>query len=76
MKKLIKVIDKDAFVFSSSANETLGEGDFLKQYSTFKNKIRNSEKKIKSNKKYKRHIIPKRKRLALKHKKWTIKKID
>ena len=73
MKKLIKRIDKDAFVFSSSANETLGEGDFLKQYSVFKNKVRNADSEIKIVKKYKRHIIPRRKYLALKHKKWTIK---
>lgn len=55
MKKLIKEIDPNAFVFSSAVTETLGDGNFMKEASIFKNKILNSHENIKINFTYKRY---------------------
>ena len=55
MKKLIKEIDPNAFVFSSAVTETLGDGNFMKEASIFKNKILNAHENIKINFTYKRY---------------------
>mgnify|MGYP005771413583 CR=1 FL=1 len=52
MKKLIKVIDNNAFVYSSTVTETLGDGDFMKEQSIFKNKVNISQNQIKSPNRY------------------------
>ena len=39
MHKLVKNIDDNAFVFSAPVTETMGDGNFMKQMSIFKNKI-------------------------------------
>lgn len=55
MKKLINQIDHNAFVFSSSVDETVGDGDFMKEASIFKNKVRKSSPTLKSIARYSRH---------------------
>lgn len=55
LKKLIKQIDENAFVFSENVDETLGNGDFLMEASIYKNKIKNANKQIKNKTKYQRH---------------------
>lgn len=72
-KSMIKKLDENAFVFSAQVNETLGDGNFLKEYSIFKNKIKSSKKSLKNKKKYKR--IENIKKLKLKKKEKTYKKI-
>ena len=52
MKKLIRGIDENAFVFSSTVTETLGDGDFIKEMSIFKHKIISAKNIVKNNKKY------------------------
>lgn len=52
MKKLVNEIDKNAFVYSSTVTEMLGDGDFMKEQSIFKNKIRISKNNLKSITKY------------------------
>lgn len=52
MKEIIKDIDKNAFVFSTSVNETLGDGYFMKESSLRKNKIVNATAFSKADVKY------------------------
>ena len=70
-KSIVNKIDENAFMFSSQANETLGDGNFLKEYSIFKNKIRKSKSNLKNNIKYLRHENIKK--LKLKKKQKTFK---
>lgn len=70
-KSMVNKIDENAFMFSSQANETLGDGNFLKEYSIFKNKIRKSKSNLKNNIKYLRHENIKK--LKLKKKQKTFK---
>ena len=60
MKKLVAKLDDNAFVFSTSVDETVGEGDFLKIFSIFKNKVRKAKKKLKTDNKYLRHVKPRK----------------
>lgn len=53
MKKIIKEIDENAFVFSSAVTETLGDGNFMKESSVFKHKVTNSKNLVKNNQKFK-----------------------
>ena len=63
MKKLVKEIDNNAFVFSSSVTETIGEGDFMKAISKLQAKIKKSKTNIKNQTKYKIYKINKQKRV-------------
>lgn len=54
MKSIIKDIDKNAFVFSTSVKETLGESFFLKEVSIKKHKMLDATAICKSNKKLRR----------------------
>ena len=49
---IINKIDENAFIFSAPVTETMGDGNFLKEYSIFKNKVLKSEKKLKNKHKY------------------------
>lgn len=42
MKEIVKDIDKNAFVFSTSVSETVGDGNFLKEASIIKHKIQHA----------------------------------
>ena len=53
MKKLVKEVDENAFVFSSAVTETLGDGDFMKEQSIYKNKINLAKITLKNKNKYK-----------------------
>lgn len=55
MKKLVNQIDSNAFVFSDYVNETVGDGDFLKEVSIFKNKVKKSKPVLKTELVYIRH---------------------
>lgn len=52
MKKLVKKVDENAFVYSSTVTETLGDGDFMKEQSIFKNKVNLAKIKLKTTNKY------------------------
>lgn len=70
MKKLVNEIDHNAFVFSSTVTETLGDGDFMKEASIFKHKITYSKATLKNIIFIKRKEKPKKiikKRLKLKN---------
>ena len=54
IKSLIHDIDKDAFVFSTSVTETVGDGNFMREASILKNKIKNAKPHIKNQNKYSR----------------------
>lgn len=63
-KKAIVEIDKNAFMFSSIAMETIGEGHIVDKKSPFKTKVKNSKISLKSEKSYKRTRFKNKKRLA------------
>jgi uncharacterized membrane-anchored protein YitT (DUF2179 family) len=46
MKSLVRNIDENAFVFSYTVDETIGNGDFLKELSIFKNRVSKAKPKI------------------------------
>ena len=48
IKRLVNEIDENAFVYSSAVTETLGDGDFMKEVSIFKNKVNKARSKIKN----------------------------
>ncbi len=52
MKKLIKEVDENAFVFSAAVTETLGDGNFMKEASIFKHKIAEANYILKNKKRY------------------------
>lgn len=60
MKKLVNEIDYNAFVFSSTVTETLGDGNFMKEASIFKNKVLEAKETLKSDKLLSRKIKPKK----------------
>ena len=63
-KKAIVEIDKDAFMFSSIAMETIGEGYIVDKKSPFKTKVKSSSSKLKDCQKYRRTSFKNKKRLA------------
>lgn len=73
MKKLVSNIDENSFVFSAPVTETVGDGNFMKESSIFKNKVKNSKLNLKNNKKYQRHNKIKKLKLKRKQKKFRIK---
>lgn len=74
MKKVVKEIDEDAFVFSASVAETIGEGNFMKEMSKFKTKIKNSQQSLKNKIKYNKYKIDKKHRLFSKKTKYHLNK--
>jgi len=68
MKKLVNSIDEEAFVFSAPVTETMGDGNFMKEMSVFKNKVRKAKILIKNQEKCKRHKIKKTLKLIRKKK--------
>lgn len=54
LREIIKKIEPNAFVFSNIVSETYGDGNFLKEQSIFKNKIRQSQSLLKTNDKVSR----------------------
>lgn len=68
MKKLVHTIDENAFVFSAPVTETLGDGNFMKEMSVFKNKVRKAEKDLKTVKGYSRHAHIKKLKFSKKEK--------
>ena len=47
-KSLVNKIDKNAFLFSAPVTETMGDGNFLKEQSIFKNKVLKSKENLKN----------------------------
>ena len=72
MKKLVSSIDEDAFVFSAPVAETVGDGNFMKEMSVFKNKVRKSESAIKTKNKFARFADIKKLKLSKKEKKFRL----
>lgn len=60
MKKLVNELDRNAFVFSSTVTETLGDGNFMKEASIFKNKVSEAKETLKSDKLLSRKIKAKK----------------
>ena len=54
LKKLVKTVDENAFVFSESVDETVGDGKFLLEESIFKNKVKSATASLKNKNKYTR----------------------
>ncbi len=54
MKSIIKEVDPNSFVFSTTVRETLGESFFLREASVRKNKIRNATSSLKLSARYNR----------------------
>lgn len=54
-KGIINKIDENAFIFSAPVTETMGDGNFLKEYSIFKNKVQKSTENLKNKNKYNIH---------------------
>lgn len=75
MKKLVASIDEDAFVFSAPVTETVGDGNFMKEMSLFKNKVRKANNILKSKTKFLRHVGIRRLKLKRKQKIFKLKKI-
>ena len=77
-KKTIVEIDKNAFMFSSIAMETIGEGNIVDKKSPFKTKVKNSKISLKSENSYKRTRFKNKKRLAksLKLRKYQKSQLD
>ena len=71
LKSLVNKIDKNAFLFSAPVTETMGDGNFLKENSLFKNKVAKAQPKLKSKNKYlkcgKIKLKRKQKRFSLKN---------
>lgn len=70
MKKLVADIDHNAFVFSAPVTETVGNGNFMKEVSIFKNRIAKVESMIKTEEIYKRHKKVKKLKLKRKQKRF------
>ncbi len=60
MKRVVKEIDENAFVFSASVVETIEEGNLTKEMSEFKTKIKFASSCLKLNTKYTRKIQKKK----------------
>ena len=52
MKEIVKDTDKNAFVFSTTVNETLGDGYFMREASIFKSKVKTAPQLSKGQEKY------------------------
>ena len=74
LKSIVNKIDENAFLFSAPVTETMGDGNFLKEHSIFKSKIRRSRYQIKKNVSYKRHCDIKKIKLKRKQKIFYLKK--
>ena len=62
MKKLVAEIDSKAFVFSAPVTETIGEGNFMKEQSAFKNRIKKASIIMKTDEAYNQYLKPKKSR--------------
>lgn len=76
MKKLVSTIDEEAFVFSAPVTETVGDGNFMKEMSVFKNKVRKAKICLKSKSKFTRHLDIKKLKLKKKEKKFRLDKFQ
>ncbi len=74
MKRIVSSIDKNCFVFSSVVTETIGNGDFMKESSIFKNKVLKSKASLKNTLSYKRKEHIKSLKLKRKQKRLRIYK--
>lgn len=74
MKKLVAQIDENAFVFSAPVTETVGDGNFMKEMSIFKNKIRKARPQLKNDLLCSRHEHIKRLKLSKKQKRYKQKR--
>ncbi len=72
MKKIVHSVDEEAFVFSAPVTETMGDGNFMKEMSQFKNKVRKAENNIKNKTKYSRHANIKALKMKKKQKRFFI----
>lgn len=72
MKKIVHGVDEEAFVFSAPVTETMGDGNFMKEMSEFKNKVRKAKDNIKNPQKYDRHQNIKTLKLKKKQKRFFI----
>lgn len=72
MKKIVHSVDEEAFVFSAPVTETMGDGNFMKEMSQFKNKVRKAERNLKNHVKYSRHANIKALKMKKKQKRFFI----
>ena len=72
MKRIVSSIDENCFVFSSIVTETIGSGEFMKEQSIFKNKIRIAEKTLKTENKYQRKELIKKLKLKRRQKRFKM----
>jgi len=72
MKRIVSSIDENCFVFSSVVTETIGSGEFMKEQSIFKNKIRIAEKTLKTENKYQRKELIKKLKLKRRQKRFKL----
>lgn len=72
MKRIVSSIDENCFVFSSVVTETIGSGEFMKEQSIFKNKIRIAEKTLKTENKYQRKELIKKLKLKRRQKRFKM----
>ena len=76
MKRIVSSIDENSFVFSSVVTETLGSGEFMKESSIFKNKVRIAQPCLKSTKVVARANHIKKLKLKKKQKRFRLVKIS
>lgn len=74
MKKLVLNIDKNAFIFSAPATETVGEGSFMKEMTVIKSRLKSFSATLKTSNYYNRHQHIKQ--LKLKRKQKRFRKYD
>lgn len=72
-KSMVNKIDNNAFLFSAPVTETMGDGNFLKENSIFKNKVRKSNNCLKNSVRYSRHEKIKILKLKRKQKRFSLK---
>ncbi len=72
MKKIVHSVDEEAFVFSAPVTETMGDGNFMKEMSEFKNKVRKANCITKNQKNYNRHPNIKALKLKKKQKRFSV----
>lgn len=70
MKKLVLNIDKNAFIFSAPATETVGEGSFMKEMTVIKSRLKSFSATLKTKNHYSRHEHIKQLRLKRKQKRF------
>lgn len=71
-RNIVNKIDNNAFIFSAPVTETVGDGNFLKENSIFKNKILKSQNQLKKAYKYIRHNEIKKLKLKRKQKRFKL----